>query len=76
MTHSGGKPHAVGDRGQRYEVTAFDESKNARFVIGWTNDAEFARGMAVGAELHPSWNFAQVRDRAASPPAGQTETSR
>lgn len=20
MTHSGGKPHAVGDRGQRYEV--------------------------------------------------------
>jgi hypothetical protein len=65
MTHSGGKPHAVGDKAQRYEVTAFDTNKNERIVIGWTNDPETARNMADGAILRPSWAFPQVRDRSA-----------
>lgn len=65
MTHSGGKPHAVGDKGQRYEVSVFDEGKKERIVIGWSNDAAVARSMADSAELRPSWTFAQVRDRSA-----------
>lgn len=63
MTHSGGKPHAVGDRGQRYEVSCFDETKNARIVIGWTDDAAGAARWATSVELRPSWKFAWVTDR-------------
>lgn len=65
MTHIGGKPHAVGDRGQRYEVTVFDEVKNERIVIGWSNDAIGASAMGTAAETRPTWTFAQVRDRTA-----------
>lgn len=67
MTHSGGKPHAVGDRGQRYEVSFFDPATNERRVLGWTDDAEAARGMADGVDAHPSWDFPCVTDRQASP---------
>lgn len=63
MTHSGGKPHAVGDHGQRYEVSCFDETKNARIVIGWTDDAASASQWATSVELRPSWKFAWVTDR-------------
>ena len=64
MTHSGGKPHTnVGDRGQRYEVTVYDENKNERIVIGWSDDPAVASEMGTSAELRPSWKFAQVRDR-------------
>lgn len=66
MTHSGGKPHEVGDRGQRYEVTVFDENLNKRIVFGWVNDAETAIKMANAAELRPAWKLAQVRDRQAT----------
>lgn len=66
MTHSGGKPHAnVGDRGQRYEVTVFDDNKNERIVIGWSDDPKIASDMGTAAESRPSWKFAQVRDRQA-----------
>lgn len=61
MTHSGGKPHAVGDRGQRYEVSYFDGEK--RQVMGWTDDAEAARKMGDSVDKHPVWEFPQVRDR-------------
>ena len=63
MTHSGGKPHAVGDRGQRYEVSFFDGEK--RQVYGWTDDAETARKMGDSIDKHPVWGFPQVRDREA-----------
>lgn len=64
MTHSGGKPHTnVGDRGQRYEVTVYDETKDERIVVGWTDDAQVARDMGTGAETRPSWRWSQVRDR-------------
>lgn len=64
MTHSGGKPHTnVGDRGQRYEVSVFDETKNARTVIGWSDDAGIAGQMSTAAEQRPSWKFAWVTDR-------------
>lgn len=66
MTHSGGQPHAVGDRGQRYEVSVFDDDKGARIVIGWSEDAPTASRMATGAEKRPSWKFAWVTDRQAA----------
>lgn len=62
MTHSGGQPHAVGYKGQRYEVSIFDEASGGRRVVGWTNDAEKTRPMATGAELHPGWTTAWVTD--------------
>ena len=63
MTHSGGKPHAVGDRGQRYEVTYFDPDANIRKVFGWSDTAEGAQAFARSIELHPSMQFPQIRDR-------------
>jgi hypothetical protein len=67
MTHSGGQPHTnVGDRGQRYEVTVYDETKDERIVIGWSDDPQAASIMSNAAELRPSWRWAQVRDRHAS----------
>ena len=66
MTHSGGKPHSVGDKGQRYEVTYFNPRTNRREVLGWTNDAEQARKMGDAIDAHPSWELPQVRDREAT----------
>jgi hypothetical protein len=63
MTHSGGKPHEVGDRGQRFEVSFFNPSANGRQVLGWTDDEETARRMADSVDLHPSWEFPWVTDR-------------
>lgn len=68
MTHSGGQPHAVGDRGQRYEVSVYDDSAGRRIVIGWADDAAMASNMATAAELRPSWMFAWVTDRRAAIP--------
>lgn len=66
MTHSGGKPHAVGDRGQRYEVSFFNPATNERQVLGWTDDAEGARKMAGAVEAHPSWEVPWITDRRAT----------
>lgn len=71
MTHSGGKAHAVGDLGQRFEVTVFDEPSNKRVLVGWTDDAETARKMADGADLRPSWKWPQVWDRTVCPGCGK-----
>jgi len=63
MTHSGGKPHNVGDRGQPYEVSYFDEEANVRKVFGWADTPERAQAMSRAVEAHPSWQFVQIRDR-------------
>lgn len=73
MTHSGGKPHEVGDRGQRYVVSVYDEAQNKRIDLALTNDIKHASEMATGAELRPSWKFAWVTDRY---PALNQEVSR
>lgn len=62
MTHNGGQPHAVGYKGQRYEVSVFDEVAEGRRVVGWTDDADNASRMATGAELRPGWTTAWVTD--------------
>jgi hypothetical protein len=67
VTHSGGKPHQVGDRGQRYEISCFDQVSKERIVIGWTNDAETAADMRAGAEMRPTWCECQVKDRRSQP---------
>lgn len=72
MTHSGGKPHAVGDRGQRFEVSFYNPATNQRQPLGWTNDAETARKMADSVELHPSWEYPQITDRSANPEQSAT----
>lgn len=66
MTHSGGQPHAVGDRGQRYEVSFFNPTTNQRQTLGWADDAESAQRMADSVEKHPSWQFPQITDRCMS----------
>ena len=66
MTHSGGKPHAVGDRGQRFEVSYSDPDAGARKVFGWSDTLEGAQAMARSIELHPSMECAQILERQAA----------
>ena len=66
MTHSGGKPHAVGDKGQRYEVrcigiTGCDDDGEA--PVGWTDNIEVANRMVSGVNKHPSWHSPRIVDR-------------
>lgn len=63
MTHSGGKPHNVGDKGQQYEVTYWDPATGRRKTFGWADTPEGADAMCNSIKLHPSWNCAEVRDR-------------
>jgi hypothetical protein len=71
MTHSGGKPHAVGDRGQRYMVTYFDPRESKRKTFGWSDDAEGARAMGDSIDAHPAWQFPHVIDRTFCPGCGK-----
>lgn len=64
MTHSGGKPHNVGDRGQRYEVLANgypkDQTDN---VIGWSDTLEGADRMMSAILRAPGCTSARIFDR-------------
>lgn len=61
MTWGGGKPHPVGDQGQRYEVS-FSEN-GTRKVMGWTPTIEGARRFCASITLHPVWTEPQIWDR-------------
>lgn len=63
MTINGGKLHAVGDRGQRYEVTFFNPGAGKRLVLGWSESIEGAESMVAGIRKHPSWEHPQIEDR-------------
>jgi hypothetical protein len=63
VTHSGGKPHAVGDKGQRYEVRATGYPKPGQNVIGWASDFERAVGMANAIAKAPTCTASEVFDR-------------
>lgn len=67
MTHSGGKPHAVGDRQQRFEVTFFDPDKGLRRPIGWANTIEGANALCGSVRAHPVWRKPLIRDRLTHP---------
>lgn len=62
MTINGGKPHAVGDRGQRYEVSYETEDGN-RKVFGWASTEAGAQSFVDCINLHPVWDKPEVRDR-------------
>lgn len=61
----------VGDEGQRYVVSAYDESRGERMNLYYTNDAKRASELATNAELRPSWKFAWVTDRRADSAEGR-----
>lgn len=63
MTHSGGKPHAVGDRGQRYEVRATGWPTAGESVIAWTDSKELADKRAESVLTAPSCTASRVVDR-------------
>lgn len=63
MTINGGKPHAVGDRGQRYEVTFFNPATDKRQVLGWSETREGADSLVAGIDKHPTWRSPIVQDR-------------
>jgi len=63
MTHAGGKPHNVGDLGQRYEVTFFDPARGERRTFGWSDTVDGAGAMMESITLHPSWTNPRVADR-------------
>ena len=64
MTHSGGKPHNVGDKGQRYEVMANGYPKDRTDnVIGWSNTLEGAKQMMDAILLAPGCTSARIFDR-------------
>ncbi len=63
MTHSGGKPHNVGDKGQRYEVRATGYPKPGVNVIGWNNSKEGADRMASAILTAPGCTASEVIDR-------------
>ncbi len=63
MTINGGKPHAVGDRNQQYEIRCKKKFTNEVMVIGWTDVLWTARGMCDGVTLSPSWHSPVIIDR-------------
>lgn len=67
MTHSGGEPHNVGDKGQRYEVTFFNPETIERQIFGWSDTEDGAAQMVKSIQAHPSWYNAEVRDRHTPP---------
>lgn len=64
MTHSGGKPHNVGDKGQRYEVSSHgypkDQTDN---IIGWSDTLEGAEQMMNAILKAPRCTSAKIYDR-------------
>jgi len=64
MTHSGGKPHAVGDKGQRYETTFVDPNRDEiRRVYGWVDTLAGARVHERSINAHPTWHTPLIQDR-------------
>lgn len=62
MTHSGGKPHNVGDKGQRFEVRYIDDG-GAEKVFGWSNDLSGAAKMVGSIALAPAMQKPMIVDR-------------
>lgn len=66
MTHSGGKPHNVGDKGQQYEVR-FTGGDGVVAVFGWSDDKDGAERMCRLITRHPVWRDPFIVDREAQP---------
>jgi hypothetical protein len=69
MTHSGGKPHTnVGDRGQRYEVSATGYPRPEETIIGWLDSLDGAAKMAAAIRLAPGCTSTTIFDREKNEP--------
>jgi len=66
MTHSGGKPHQTGDKGQRYEVSYFDTHMKERRTFGWASTKDGVKSMMDSIEKHSAMEFPHVIDRVAN----------
>lgn len=63
MTHSGGQPHNVGDKGQRYVVN-YRESEGGQWrCFGYSNTKEGADAMVKSIKAHPTWDSPKIIDR-------------
>ena len=67
MTINGGKPHQVGDRGQRYEITYFDGRAAERRTLGWCETREQADMVVLTMSGHPVWSGFEISDRHETP---------
>ena len=70
MTHSGGKPHAVGYEGQQFEVRVFDEDQGEEIVVGWTDSETKAESWAQSLETRPTWTNGRFIDLKNPAPCG------
>jgi hypothetical protein len=68
VTHSGGKPHNVGDKGQRYEVRATGYPKDELSVIGWCPTLDGAERMASAIRQAPGCLSTEIFDRQENKP--------
>ena len=57
------KSRSVGDKGQQYEVTVYDEGKRKRIVIGWFRDEDQCIRVCESIVTRPGWSDARYRDR-------------
>lgn len=63
MTHSGGKPHPTGDRGQRFEISYWSKAYHRRMIFGWSDNVAGAVAMAESINLNPSMTHPEIKDR-------------
>ena len=84
MAINGGQPHAVGDKGQQFEVTfhdpGYEGDSRMRKVFGWAATQNGAQAMVDAINAHPTWTAPRIEDRHALPtntqvnaPCGRTE---
>ena len=59
------KEPEVGDRGQRYEVSASNPDGSS-ICIGWSDTVEGTESLVEGVLLHPSMHSPKVVDRQGS----------
>ena len=53
----------TGDKGQRYEISVFDQGEGKRIAVAWTNNKLLAEGFRISFEKRPSWSDVEVLDR-------------
>lgn len=63
MTINGGKPHAAGDRGQRYAVFYKKAGSPQEHSFGWTNKLDTARAMQQSIIMSYGMHYPRIHDR-------------
>jgi hypothetical protein len=58
VTINGGKPHAVGYKGQRYKITVAEQGRKDRRIVGWAGKPASRIELDM-LETRPSWSDAR-----------------